>query len=66
MCSFRKEFFMDILLGTAMFCIPPLFALVIHNYLRHGEMTGKRKVIFYAHILSSSICFRSAYRTCAV
>ncbi len=39
---------MDILLGTAMFCIPPLFALVIHNYLRHGEMTGKRKVIFYA------------------
>lgn len=30
-----------------MFCVPPLFALAVHNYLRHGEMTGKRKVIFY-------------------
>lgn len=39
---------MDILIGIAMFCIPPLVALVIHSYLRHGEMTGKRKVIFYA------------------
>lgn len=38
---------MEILTGTGMFCIPPLFALVIHNYLRHGEMTGKRKVVFY-------------------
>lgn len=31
-----------------MFGIPPLFALVIHGYLRHGEMTGKRKAVFYA------------------
>lgn len=38
---------MEILTGIGMFCIPPLFALVIHNYLRHGEMTGKRKVVFY-------------------
>ncbi len=38
---------MDILTGFVMFCVPPLFALMIHNYLRHGEMTGRRKVIFY-------------------
>lgn len=38
---------MEILTGIGMFCIPPFFALVIHNYLRHGEMTGKRKAVFY-------------------
>lgn len=38
---------MDILTGIAMFCIPPLFAGIIHDYLRHGEMTAKRKVVFY-------------------
>lgn len=37
---------MDILLSIAMFIVPPLFALVIHNYLRHGEMGGHRKAIF--------------------
>lgn len=30
-----------------MFFIPPLFALVIHNYLRHGELSAKRKAVFY-------------------
>ena len=42
-----KGVVMDILTGFVMFCVPSLFALMIHNYLRHGEMTGKRKVIFY-------------------
>lgn len=42
-----KGVVMDILTGFVMFCVPPLFALMIHNYLRHGEMTGRRKVIFY-------------------
>lgn len=29
-----------------MFIMPAVFALIIHNYLRHGEMTNKRKLIF--------------------
>lgn len=31
-----------------MFIIPAIFALVIHNYLRHGEMSNKRKIVFLA------------------
>lgn len=36
---------MDILY-IFMFIVPAVFALLIHNYLRHGEMTNKRKIIF--------------------
>lgn len=36
---------MDILY-IFMFIVPAVFALLIHNYLRHGEMTNKRKLIF--------------------
>lgn len=39
---FRME-----VLNLVMLLVPPLFALVIHNYLRHGEMSGKRKAFFY-------------------
>lgn len=37
---------MELLLSILMLIAPPIFALVIHNYLRHGEMTGKRKLVF--------------------
>lgn len=33
-------------LNFFMFIIPTFFALLIHNYLRHGEMSSKRKWIF--------------------
>lgn len=35
-----------LLLDIGMFIIPPVFAWIIHNYLRHGEMSGKRKFVF--------------------
>jgi teichoic acid transport system permease protein len=35
-----------IILNFAMFIVPPFFAWVIHNYLRHGDMSGKRKAVF--------------------
>ena len=35
------------LFNIAMFTVPPLFAIIIHSYLRHGEMSGKRKVCFF-------------------
>lgn len=38
---------MKVLTEIGMFCLPPLFALGIHKYLRHGEMAGKRKAVFY-------------------
>ncbi len=38
---------MNILLSIIMIVIPPMFALIIHNYLRHGEMSGRRKLVFY-------------------
>ena len=38
---FYKEFYMDILTGILMFCVPPFFAGGIHNDLCYGEMTGK-------------------------
>lgn len=34
------------ILNVMMFIVPPLFALFIHNYLRHGEMSEKRKLVF--------------------
>lgn len=35
------------LFSILMLFILPIFALMIHNYLRHGEVTAKKKVIFY-------------------
>jgi teichoic acid transport system permease protein len=35
-----------VLLNLAMLLIPPLFAWVIHIYLRHGDMSGRRKAVF--------------------
>ena len=35
------------LVNILMFTIPPLFAWAIHIYLRHGEMSGKRKFFFF-------------------
>lgn len=35
------------LLSVAMIIVPALFALIIHNYLRHGDLSTKRKVIFF-------------------
>lgn len=37
---------MSDILNVVMLVVPAFFALLIHNYLRHGEMNGKRKVIF--------------------
>ncbi|MCM1184343.1 MAG: ABC transporter permease [Roseburia sp.] len=39
---------MNVVPGMIMLCVPPLFALTIHNYLRHGQLTGRRKALFYA------------------
>lgn len=36
-----------ILFNIGMFVFPSLLAIVIHNYLRHGEMSGKRKLVFW-------------------
>lgn len=50
-------------LNIVMFIVPPLFALVIHNYLRHGELSGRRKVIFGVvyFILINLITFTVSY-----
>ena len=34
-------------LSIMMFILPALFSVVIHNYLRHGELSGKRKLEFF-------------------
>lgn len=35
------------ILNIVMFVLPPTFAWMIHNYLRHGDMGIKRKVFFF-------------------
>ncbi|SEP83472.1 ABC transporter permease [Butyrivibrio sp. TB] len=35
------------ILNILMFIVPAIVSLIIHNYLRHGEMLGKRKAIFF-------------------
>ena len=42
---------MLLLLTIMMFIIPPLFSLIIHNYLRHGELSGKRKAALFMEYL---------------
>ncbi|MCR5674698.1 MAG: ABC transporter permease [Lachnospiraceae bacterium] len=34
------------LLNIAMLAAPPVFAWMIHNYLRHGDLSGRRKAVF--------------------
>lgn len=34
-------------LSIMMFIVPALFSVIIHNYLRHGELSGKRKLVFF-------------------
>ena len=35
-------------LSIMMFIVPAFFSVIIHNYLRHGELSGKRKLVFFA------------------
>ena len=46
-----------------MFIVPAFFSLVIHNYLRHGELSGKRKAFFLAVylLLINLITFAVSY-----
>lgn len=50
-------------LNILMFIVPPVFALVIHNYLRHGELRGKRKAILLGIylVLINVITFAVSY-----
>ncbi len=50
-------------LNILMFIVPPVFALVIHNYLRHGELSGKRKAILLGIylVLINVITFAVSY-----
>ncbi len=35
------------ILNFAMFIVPPIFSLIIHDYLRHGELSRKRKIVLF-------------------
>ena len=50
-------------LSVAMFIVPAIFSLVIHDYLRHGEVSAKRKVILFAVylILINTITFAVSF-----
>ena len=50
-------------LSVAMFIVPAVFSLVIHDYLRHGEVSSKRKVIlfFIYFTLINLITFGASY-----
>ena len=54
---------MIIVLNFAMFIVPPIFSLVIHDYLRHGELLRKRKVVLFLVylILINVITFSTSY-----
>ena len=44
-------------LSIAMFIVPPIFALIIHNYLRHGDMSRKRKLVFaFVYLVLINLC----------
>ena len=51
------------LLNIAMFIVPGLFCVIIHNYLRHGEVTTKRRLILFTiySILINLITFGISY-----
>ena len=42
---------MLIALNIMMFIIPAFFSLVIHNYLRHGELRTRRKIVLFGEYL---------------
>lgn len=50
-------------ISILMFILPAVFSLVIHNYLRHGEMSGKRKIVFFLVylVLINTITFSASY-----
>ena len=54
---------MIIILSIVMFIVPAVFAVVIHNYLRHGELTAKRKLVLFIEysILINFITFGVSY-----
>ena len=44
-------------LSIAMFIVPPIFALIIHNYLRHGDMSRRRKLVFaFVYLVLINLC----------
>ena len=51
------------ILNIAMFVVPGLFSVIIHNYLRHGEViTKKRLILFIVYtILINLITFSVSY-----
>lgn len=50
-------------LNIMMFIVPALVSLIIHNYLRHGELSGKRKIVlfFVYFFLLNGITFAISY-----
>ena len=38
---------MEVTIGLGMLIVPAVFAILIHNYLRHGELNIRRKIAFY-------------------
>lgn len=51
------------ILCILMFLVPPLFALMIHNYLRHGELEGRRKMLYLAAyaVLINACVYAASY-----
>ena len=51
------------LLNIAMFVIPAVFSIVIHDYLRHGEVTRNRKLVLFAVylVLINFVTFSISY-----
>lgn len=39
---------MLIVLSVAMFIVPSMFSLTIHDYLRHGEVPARKKTILFS------------------
>ena len=54
---------MLMLLSVLMFFLPAMFSLVIHSCLRHGELSGKRKIVFFFVYLfiTNAITFTVSY-----
>ena len=50
-------------LNVAMFVVPAVFSIVIHDYLRHGEVTRNRKLVLFAVylILINLVTFSISY-----
>lgn len=54
---------MLIALSVAMFIVPSLFSLSIHDYLRHGEVSRIRKIVLLIVylLLINAITFTTSY-----